>query len=88
MSPEDVLDFYRTEMKSLGWTVTEETPADSTTGEAPALTFENTALGSTWTGNVAAATFMSDTTYTQGRLQLSISAETAESPSSLTTPTP
>jgi hypothetical protein len=81
-SSDDVLGFYRSELSSDGWTVTDET------GEAgtAALSFQSTALGGTWSGSLTANVFDKEPSYTQARLLLRIAAE--GQPSSTPTPTP
>jgi hypothetical protein len=78
----DVLDFYRNELSSRGWTVTDETGEGGTT----ALSFESAALGGTWSGSLMANVFDKEPSYTQARLLLRIAAE--EQPSSTLTPAP
>ncbi|MDI6857168.1 MAG: hypothetical protein QME71_02505 [Dehalococcoidia bacterium] len=79
----DVLDFYRMELTTRGWTVTDQ--ADQTGGTA--LSFESTALGGTWSGRLTVAQFEEDPSYTRARLDLSIGAQ-GEQPSPSPTPAP
>jgi hypothetical protein len=89
-SPQDVIDFYRSQLKSRGWTVTDEPSQPTQTGQAGALnlSYEGKMADQptqTWSGGVSAVLFNEDPTYTQARLQLRIGPEPSPTPSA---PTP
>ena len=84
-TPQDIIDFYRTELRSKGWVVTDE----PTSGSVMVLKIENKQPGETWSGTVSATVFGDAPEYTEATLQLSIgSGETASPTSTLPTPSP
>lgn len=69
-SPDDVIDFYRDELESVGWTVTDSTNTD-TTSFAVAVEFDD---GQNLTsGQVIADTYEEDATYTRVDLVVQVS---------------
>jgi len=78
----DVIDFYRTELTSAGFVVTDEPPQ----GEASVLSFKNELTPEIWNGAISAQAFADDPAYALGTIQLSISSAAATQPSG--TPTP
>jgi len=87
-SSQDVADFYRKELGSRGWTVTDQ---PSQTGQAGAtnLSFEGKTAnlpGQTWSGGISINVFEEDPSYTQVRLQVRIGPEASPTPAAVPTP--
>jgi hypothetical protein len=87
-SSQDVADFYRKELASRGWTVTDQ---PSQTGQASAtnLSFEGKTAnlpGQTWSGDISINLFEEDPSYTQVRLQVRIGPEASPTPAAVPTP--
>lgn len=79
---KDIIDFYRTELTSTGWSVTDEAPQ----GEASVLSIENIQATETWSGGISAQTFAQDPTYAQATIQLRIGPSATPQPSGTQTP--
>ena len=84
-SSQDVADFYRKELGSRGWTVTDQPSETGQTGVL-ALTFEGKAPGQTWSGAISINVFEEDPSYTQVRLQVRIGPEASPTPAAVPTP--
>jgi len=81
-APKDVIEFYRTQLTNIGFTVTDETPQ----GQESAISFQIAQPTETWNGAVTVQAFTQDPTYAQATVQVSIAPEAA--PQSSGTPTP
>jgi hypothetical protein len=68
ITPQEVIDFYKTELAKTGLTVKDEAPQ----GTALMLSFEGTQTTEAWSGAVSVQTFAQDPTYAQATVQLQI----------------
>jgi hypothetical protein len=85
-APQDILDYYRTELTGRGFTVT-DAPSQ---GGASILTIANNLAQPPWSGTIAVSLFQQDPSYVQTTLQLTIGSTptptTTPKPSTTTTP--
>jgi hypothetical protein len=81
-TPQDIIDYYRTELQGAGFNVTEQ----PTQGGVSTLSFENKRTSTPWSGSVTTQTFAKDPTYAQVVIQLQIGAGATPTPSGTTTP--
>jgi hypothetical protein len=80
--PRDIIDYYRTELTSAGWTVTDQ-PAQ---GQTQIVSIDNALPDPPWGGTIAAGIFQQDPTYTQVVLQLTIGVQPTPAATPTTTP--
>jgi hypothetical protein len=73
-TPEDIIDYYRTQLSNAGFTVTNNPDQ----GGVSSLSFENKLTATPWSGTVTAQTFVQDSTYAQAVIQLQIGSGTPQ----------
>ena len=81
-APKDIIEFYRTQLTALGFTVADETPQ----GQESAISFQIAKPPETWSGAVTVQAFAQDPTYAQATVQVSIAP--GGTPQSSGTPAP
>ena len=80
--PQDVIDFYRTELTGGGWTVADQPPQ----GQTLILSMDNKLAQPPWSGNVAVGLLQDDPSYTQTALQVMIGSQPTPVATATTTP--
>lgn len=81
-SPQDVIDFYRTELAGKGWTVTDQPPQ----GQTLILSMDNVNAQPPWSGTIAVGLLQDDPSYTQTTLQVTIGSQPTPAAAATTTP--
>jgi hypothetical protein len=81
-SPQDVIDYYRTELRSKGLTVTDQ-PAQ---GQTLILSMDNVSAQPPWSGTIAVGLLQNDPSYTQTTLEVVIGSQPTPAAAATTTP--